>query len=33
MATMIINYLDNSNYSSLDKDELKDNDILGDLIY
>lgn len=28
-----MSYLDNSNYSSLDKDELEDSGILGNFIY
>lgn len=30
---MIISYLDNKNYSSLNEDKLKDNGILDNLIY
>lgn len=33
IATMIINYLDNSNYFSLNEDEVEDKNILDDLIY
>lgn len=33
VAAMSMNYLDNSNYSSSDEDELEDSGILGDLIY
>lgn len=33
MAAIIMSYLDNSNYFFLDKNESKNNSILGDFIY
>ncbi len=33
VAVMIMSYLDDTDYSSSDEDELKESGILGDLIY
>ncbi len=33
VAAMIMSYLDDTNYSSSDKDELEESDILDDHIY
>lgn len=33
VAAMIMSYLDDSNYFSLDEDEWEDSGILGNLIY
>lgn len=33
VVIMIINYLDDSNYSSFDEDEVEDKGILDDFIY